>query len=81
MSRRKSSVCLLLSQLDDRIKDKILNMTVDKEKLKKFDEIEKKEILSELFDLRDLTDKSENEILKTLNFMTKNKQYILLLIY
>jgi len=74
MSRRRSTVSLLVSQLDNRIKDKILNMNVDKERLKKFDEIEKKEVVAELTDLRDLDNKSENEVLKTLNLMFKNKQ-------
>lgn len=74
MSRRRSTISLLVSQLDTRIKDKILNLNVDKEKLKKFDETEGKEIVAHLTDLRDLENKSESEILKTLNLMFKNKQ-------
>lgn len=74
MSRRRSTISLLVSQLDSRIKDKILNLNVDKEKLKKFDETEGKEMVAQLTDLRDLENKSESEVLKTLNFMFKNKQ-------
>lgn len=74
MSRKRSTICLLVSQLDSRIIDKILNLNVDKEKLKKFDETEGKEIIANLTDLRDLENKSESEILKTLNYMFKNKQ-------
>lgn len=74
MSRRRSTINLLVSQLDNRIKEKILNLNVDKEKLKKFDETEGKEIVAQLTDLRDLENKSESEVLKTLNLMFKNKQ-------
>jgi len=74
MSRRRSTVSLLVSQLDTRIIDKILNSNIDKDKLKRFDETEHKEIVAELTDLRDLENKSESEVLKTLNLMFKNKQ-------
>jgi hypothetical protein len=74
MSRRRSTISLLVSQLDSRVKEKILNLNVDKEKLKKFDETEGKEIVAQLTDLRDIENKSESEVLKTLNLMFKNKQ-------
>ena len=74
MSRRRSTISLLVSQLDNRVKEKILNLNVDKEKLKKFDETEGKEIVAQLTDLRDIENKSESEVLKTLNLMFKNKQ-------
>ena len=76
MSGRKSTnINLLVSRLDSRIKDKILNYNIDPEKLKKFDETEKKETISELYDLKDLKNKTESEIYKALNLMFKNKQY------
>jgi len=74
MSRRRSTVSLLVSQLDPRLKDRILNLNIDKEKFKKFDEIESREHVEQLSDLRDLHNKSESEIMKTLNLMFKNKQ-------
>lgn len=72
--RRRSSLSLLVSHLDPRIREKILNMNIDQDKLKKFDEEETKEILLNLTDLRNLPKKSESVLYRTLNSMFKNKQ-------
>ena len=72
--RRRSTCSVLISNLDPSIKDRILNLPISKEHLKKFEEEEKRDNVKELTDLRDITSKSESEVYSTLNFMCKNKQ-------
>ena len=72
------SICsLLLSNLDQNIKDRILNLKVAKESLSKFREKEKKETVRQLTDLRDIKSKSEGEVYDILNTMVKNNQYFM----
>ena len=72
--RRRSLGSILVTNLDSKLKERLLNMPVHRDKLKKFDEDEKREILSALSDLRDLSTKTETEVYNTLNRMYKNKQ-------
>ncbi len=76
MSQRRSLGSLLIANLDPQLKERILNLKVDKHLLKKFDEEESKERVSQMIDLRDLNPKTETELYKTLNLMMSNKQYI-----
>lgn len=76
--KKKMSICsLLLSNLDQNIKDRILNLKVAKESLSKFREKEKKETVRQLTDLRDIKSKSEGEVYDILNTMVKNNQYFM----
>lgn len=74
MLKRKSSLSLMVSKLDTRIIDKFLNLNISKEDLKKFDEQEKREMIAELTDLKNLKNQSESEIYKTLDLMFSNNQ-------
>lgn len=74
MLKRRNSLSLLVSKLDTRIIDKFLNMEILKEDLKKFDELEKKEMVANLSDLKNLKNHSESEIYKVLECMFSNKQ-------
>ena len=74
MSQRRSLGSLLIANLDPDLKDRILNLKIDKHLLKKFDEEESKERVSQMIDLRDLNPKTETELYKTLNLMMSNKQ-------
>ena len=76
--KKKMSICsLLLSNLDQNIKDRILNLKVAKDSLSKFREKEKKETVRQLTDLRDIKSKSEGEVYDILNTMVKNNQYFM----
>ena len=72
--RRRSAGSILISNLNQDLKDRILNINVSKEVLKKFDEEEKREDILELSDLRDLKTRTETEVYDSLNRMYKNKQ-------
>lgn len=72
--RRTSLSSYLIANLDSKIKERLLNLPISRETLKKFDEQEKREILTALMDLRDLETKTETEVYATLNRMYKNKQ-------
>lgn len=74
MLKRKNSLSLLVSKLDTRLIDKFLNLNISKEDLKKFDEQEKREMIAELTDLKNLRNQSESEIYKTLDCMFSNNQ-------
>ncbi len=74
MLKRKNSLSLMVSKLDTRLIDKFLNLNISKEDLKKFDEQEKREIVAELTDLKNLRNQSESEIYKTLDCMFSNNQ-------
>jgi len=74
MLQRKNSLSLMVSKLDTRLIDKFLNMNISKEDLKKFDEQEKREMIAELTDLKNLRNQSESEIYKTLDCMFANNQ-------
>jgi hypothetical protein len=71
---RQSIGSYLIANLDSKIKERLLNLPIKKEQLKKFDDQEKREILTALVDLRDLSTKTETEVYDTLNRMYKNKQ-------
>ena len=75
MLKRRNSLSLLVTKLDTRIIDKFLNMEILKEDLRKFDELEKKEMVANLSDLKNLKNHSESEIYKVLECMFNNKQY------
>jgi len=64
----------MVSQLDARLTEKFLNLNISKEDLRKFDEQEKREIIAELTDLRNLKNQSESEIYKVFDFMFSNNQ-------
>jgi hypothetical protein len=74
MLKRKNSLSLMVSKLDTRLIDKFLNLNISKEDLKKFDEMEKKEMIAELVDLKHLRNQTESEIYKTLDLMFSNNQ-------
>lgn len=74
MLKRKNSLSLMVSKLDTRLIDKFLNLNISKEDLKKFDEQEKREMIAELTDLKNLRNQSESEIYKTLDCMFSNNQ-------
>lgn len=73
--KRRSVGSILISNLDPGIKERILNLEISKDILKKFDEEEKKETVAALIDLRDLESRTETDVYNTLNLMVKNKQY------
>jgi phage-related protein len=64
----------MVSQLDTRLIEKFLNLNISKEDLRKFDEQEKREIIAELTDLRNLRNQSESEIYKVFDLMFSNNQ-------
>jgi hypothetical protein len=72
--RRRSSGSILIKNLNADLKERILNLKIDKKLLKKFDEEESKERVSQMIDLRDLNPKTETELYRTLNLMMSNKQ-------
>lgn len=72
--RRRSVGSILISNLDPNLKERILNLPIPRESLKKFDEEEKRNFTANLVDLRDLPSKNETEVYNTLNMMYKNKQ-------
>jgi hypothetical protein len=74
MSQRRSLGSILISNLDAELKQRILNLKIDKNLLKKFDDEETKEKVSQMIDLRDLNPKTETELYRTLNLMMSNKQ-------
>jgi hypothetical protein len=73
-TRRRSTGSFLIGNLNPELKQRILEMEVDRDLLKKFEEEERLEEVSTLVDLRDLSSKSETEVYKTLNRMYRNKQ-------
>ena len=74
MLKRRSTGSIFISNLDPKIKERILNLKISNEKLQKFDKEEKKENVQNLHDLRDLPNHTENEIYSTLNAMYENSQ-------
>lgn len=72
--RRRSAGSILISNLDPELKSRILNLPVEKEVLKKFEEEERREELLSIVDLRDLSSRTETEVYNTLNRMFKNQQ-------
>lgn len=77
MKKRMSICSLLISNIDQNIKDRILNSKIGKESLSKFREKEKKETVRQLTDLRDIKSKSEGEVYDILNTMVKNDQFFM----
>jgi hypothetical protein len=75
--RKRSVGSILINNLDSELKERILNLNIKKEVLRKFDEEEEKERTSQLFDLRDIYTKTETEVYRTLNFMVMNKQFFI----
>lgn len=75
--RRRSLGSILISSLDPKIKERILNHIVDSDVIKKFQEEERKENVAALVDLRDLLTKSETEVYDVLNVLCQNKQYFI----
>jgi hypothetical protein len=75
--RRRSVGSILISNLDSELKERILNLDIKKDRLKKFDEEEDKERISQLVDLRDIYTKTETELYRTLNLMVGNGQYFI----
>ena len=76
--KKKQSVCsTLISNIDPKIKHRILGRLISKENLKKFMDKEKKESVKNLVDLRDIKSKSENEVYEILNTMVKNLQFFM----
>jgi len=74
MMKKKNSLSLMVSKLDTRIIEKFLNLNISKEDLKKFEEQEKREMIGQLTDLKNLKNQSESEIYKTLDCMFSNNQ-------
>ncbi len=74
MLKRKNSLSLMVAKLDTRLIDKFLSLNISKEDLKKFDEQEKREMIAEMTDLKNLRNQSESEIYKTLDCMFSNNQ-------
>ena len=72
--RRKNSLGLMVSKLDTKVIDKFLNLQIRKSDLDKFDEMEKREMLQELTDLKYLQNTTESEIYKSLDLMLSNEQ-------
>jgi len=64
----------MVAKLDTRLIDKFLSLNISKEDLKKFDEQEKREMIAEMTDLKNLRNQSESEIYKTLDCMFSNNQ-------
>lgn len=74
MLRKKNSLSLMVSKLDTRLIDKFLSLNISKEDLKKFDELENKEMIAELIDIKNLKNHSESEVYKALDCMFGNNQ-------
>jgi hypothetical protein len=72
--QRKNSIGLFVSKLDTKVIDKFLNLQIKKSDLDKFDEMEKREILKELTDLKFLKNTTESEIYKSLDLLLCNEQ-------
>jgi hypothetical protein len=72
--RRRSAGSILIGNLDPNLKERILNIQLSNQVLKKFEEEEKIEEVSCIMDLRELSTKTESEVYNTLNRMFKNKQ-------
>ncbi len=72
--KRLSLGSILISNLNPEFKERILNMNLPKEVLRKFQKQEQKETIAALVDLRDLYSKTETEVYQTLNIMVQNKQ-------
>jgi hypothetical protein len=72
--RKRSAGSIFISNLDPGLKERILNLKINPDVLKKFEEEEKRDNVKVLVDLRDLSSKSETEVYSTLNMMCKNKQ-------
>lgn len=64
----------MVSKLDTKVIDKFLNLQISKSDLDKFDEMEKREMLMELRDLKHLKNTTESEIYKCLDLMLSNEQ-------
>ena len=75
MQKMKTLGSIYISNLDPKIKERILELDVDKEKLKKFSDLEKFEKVSTLNDLKDLLTHTETEVLNTLNSLYNNSQF------
>ncbi len=73
-SKKKQTGSMFINSLDAGLKERILDLQIDRAVLNKFDEEEKREDVSSLVDLRDLKCKTEAEVYNTLNRMFKNKQ-------
>lgn len=73
-TKKKPSGSAFISSLDPKLKERILEMEIDRELLNKFDEQEKMVDVATLSDLRDLSCKTETEVYNTLNRMFKNNQ-------
>lgn len=74
MLKRRSTGSIYISNLDPKIKERILNLQISNEELKKFDKEEKKESVINLNDLRELPTHTENEVYSTLNALYQNSQ-------
>jgi len=74
MLKRRSTGSIFISNLDPKIKERILNLKITNEELQKFDKEEKKDSVINLTDLRDLPNHTENEIYLTLNALYQNSQ-------
>jgi hypothetical protein len=72
--QRKNSIGLMVSKLDTKLIDKFLNLQIKKSDLDKFDEMEKREMLKELTDLKFLKNTTESEIYKSLDLLLRNEQ-------
>ena len=72
--RRRSLGSMLVSNLDPSLKERILNIKLGHDVLKKFEEEEKIEEVACIGDLRELSTRTESEVYNTLNRMFKNKQ-------
>jgi hypothetical protein len=74
MLKRRSTGSIYISNLDPKIKERILNLQISNEELKKFDKEEKKESVINLTDLRELPSHTENEVYTTLNALYQTSQ-------
>ena len=72
--KRTNSLGLMVSKLDTKVIDKFLNLQISKSDLDKFDEMEKREMLLEITDLKNLKNTTESEIYKSLDLMLNNEQ-------
>ena len=75
MQKMKALGSIYISNLDPKIKERILDLNIDREKLKKFEELEKFEKVSSLGDLKDVINHTETEVLLTLNSLYNSSQF------
>ena len=75
--QRQSLCSILISNIDEGIKNNLLSTIISKLNLKKFKEEEKKHSVKSLTDLRDIKSKNSKEVYEILNTMVKNNQFFM----